>query len=910
MKRSIHSGAALLILCLAFLLPASALAMKGPGRTPGDPKNPGGPARTPAPSTLDQIIQNVGNIRTTVDNAGYIGGYRYYHLPSGEWPRNSGHDYIGEIKYWMGAVSPLGETLAVNTWDEFQPVTNLVSGNEEYKILLSTDSARYPAYDVTDTTGAGKGNPARGWRIWDLDSSAWVYNKDFSPRDSSFFPGGPTSLQESHFRFNDAAGGNSPMNIEVTHTMMQWNYCYNEDFTYVIMDIKNNSANDYTNFCFGLYCDLDIGGPDGTGENGRLGDSVGYDTAKAEAWNTQVSPSYDPGWGPTVTPGVFGIKLLETPDHIGMTALRTGEWEQVPTDAPEDDFARYELISSNSFDQAIPPADQYFIMCTRGINLTAGKTVRVVYAMVAGKDLPTFKANADRAQYLYDAHYVGPQPPTTPTLTVRAGDRKAYLHWNSVAETSLDPLSGLADFDGYKLYRSDNQGKTWGQIIYQTNNSCLTMDYRQIAMFRQQNPGDPMQHTYIDSNLINGVDYWYCLVAFDKGDPSVPVDVLQTGFGEAGVSANVAAVRPGKNPAGFFTAAGTVKHDFSGTGQPSEGTVTPILFDMSEVHGPNYEVVFDDQPEKTYWNLIDVSTGDTVLSNQTDENVDPSMLNLADGLRIAVTNVDRTPISYGQTALGGSETTLVASASLPPTAINSLLYGETFGDAPYRCNYELRYTTDSSLAFNVVDPDLALYKVPFEVWNTTTNTKVCLFVRDGSLSGSWHGYNSLTIVDHPYDTTMAMLDEAYPYEMSWIMRFDTAYFHPVAGDRYTIEGPHVNGPGDKFAFKVDGVDAANAARDMAKIKVVPDPYFAQYSSMVETSDGQSVIEFQNVPDNCTIRIYTLSGDLVQTLIHDTGTGTARWNLLSSGQQQVASGVYIYHVESPYGEKLGRFSVIK
>ena len=70
------------------------------------------------------------------------------------------------------------------------------------------------------------------------------------------------------------------------------------------------------------------------------------------------------------------------------------------------------------------------------------------------------------------------------------------------------------------------------------------------------------------------------------------------------------------------------------------------------------------------------------------------------------------------------------------------------------------------------------------------------------------------------------------------------------------------------------------------------------------------LKFRGVPDVCTVRIYTIAGDLVQTLVNDDGNGEVEWNLLSSNLQQVASGIYIFHVESPYGEHLGRFAVIK
>lgn len=918
MRQVKNASAGLMLIALALLLPISGLAMRGPGRVPPGHNLPGGIIPlSPAPITVDQVIQNVGNIATTVDNTGYIGGYRYYNLPSGEWPRNSGHNYIGEVKYWMGGVAPNGDTLVANTFDDIEGMSNrMPSETQDYKILLSTDSTRYPQeFDRQDTVGLGLGNPAYGWRVWDQALSDWAYNQNYSTRDSLFHPGGPTSLQQSFYKSNDSGGVSTahsyPMGLVITHRMMQWNYCYNQDFTYVILEIKNTSILDYSNFAFGLYIDLDIGGFDGTGENGRLGDSVGYDIAKNLAWNLQVSPKFDPGWGPLVKPGFFGVKLLETPDNIGLTGLRTGEWEFVPTDANADDIARYTLISESAYDTPLSPADQYFIMCTNGINLTAGKTIRIVYALVAGENEATFKDNADRAQFLYDKHYVGPQPPATPTLSARAGDKKVYLHWDDAAEQGIDPLSGQKDFTGYKLYRSDNQGKSWGTPIYVTGNSCLTLDYETIGLWEMQDSTDVMPHSYIDAGLDNGVDYWYCLAAYDHGDASVPVDVLQSGFGVAGVSTNVVSATPLKNPAGYFSAAGTIQHLFSGVGLPSIGTVTPILFNRKDMKGPKYAVTFRDAPEWTYWYLLDLTNGDTVLADQTDENIEPDHLGFVDGLRLAVTNADITPTGYSQTAFAGAETTLVSDPGwTPPMAFNALLYGQTFNNGPYRQTYELRYTTDSSLSPNMVDPDLTMYKVPYEVWNTTTNTRVSLVVRDGTLGGVWRKYNSLTIVNCPYSKVDSLFDLSYPYDFAWYFKFDTSRYNPAVGDRFTIVGPRLNGPGDRFEFTVDGVDPKSASASMANIKVVPDPYIAQYSPMIETGQGQSIIEFQNVPDVCTIRIYTLAGDLVQTLQHNALTGTARWNLLSSGQQQIASGVYIYHVDSPYGTKLGRFSVIK
>ena len=75
------------------------------------------------------------------------------------------------------------------------------------------------------------------------------------------------------------------------------------------------------------------------------------------------------------------------------------------------------------------------------------------------------------------------------------------------------------------------------------------------------------------------------------------------------------------------------------------------------------------------------------------------------------------------------------------------------------------------------------------------------------------------------------------------------------------------------------------------------------------------IAFINLPSECTIRIYTLAGDLVKVIEHkavsedeDKG-GMEFWNLLNMHDQIVASGVYIFHVESKVGSQVGKFATL-
>ena len=65
----------------------------------------------------------------------------------------------------------------------------------------------------------------------------------------------------------------------------------------------------------------------------------------------------------------------------------------------------------------------------------------------------------------------------------------------------------------------------------------------------------------------------------------------------------------------------------------------------------------------------------------------------------------------------------------------------------------------------------------------------------------------------------------------------------------------------------------------------------------------------------TIQIFTLAGDLVQTIDHDgsRGDGQAYWNLITRNGQEVASGIYIFVVQprDPGFERAtGKFVVVR
>lgn len=103
-----------------------------------------------------------------------------------------------------------------------------------------------------------------------------------------------------------------------------------------------------------------------------------------------------------------------------------------------------------------------------------------------------------------------------------------------------------------------------------------------------------------------------------------------------------------------------------------------------------------------------------------------------------------------------------------------------------------------------------------------------------------------------------------------------------------------------------------------KVWVEPNPYIegTGFENFVKTDAGITInrraIDFVNVPAVCTIRIFTPDGDLVRTLLHESANASrARWDLLSRTGREIASGLYVFAVETADGTRQeGRFLVIK
>lgn len=108
--------------------------------------------------------------------------------------------------------------------------------------------------------------------------------------------------------------------------------------------------------------------------------------------------------------------------------------------------------------------------------------------------------------------------------------------------------------------------------------------------------------------------------------------------------------------------------------------------------------------------------------------------------------------------------------------------------------------------------------------------------------------------------------------------------------------------------------------EMTEVLVVPNPYrlTEDYFGMgweTGTGDTDRRIDFIQIPAKCKIRIFSLAGDLVAIIEHDYPAKSATkhqesWNLISRNIQMIASGIYLFSVETESGKKfVGKFVVI-
>ena len=232
--------------------------------------------------------------------------------------------------------------------------------------------------------------------------------------------------------------------------------------------------------------------------------------------------------------------------------------------------------------------------------------------------------------------------------------------------------------------------------------------------------------------------------------------------------------------------------------------------------------------------------------------------------------------------------------------------------------YEVRFFDEIvDTSSTSIHPSFGNARMNFEVWDVTpgripTKEEVTIIEEGDNPDSLWSLGDRAIIMDG------APLGGKW--EFSFFLPDSGDTVHAKEGDVFLIDTHRPFAQNDTMRFTTISTkyDENVASNKLDSIYVVPNPYVV--TNVLEQLDlqnpmdrGPRKIYFTNLPKKCTISIYTVSGDLVKTLEHqsDIDYSQEHWDLTTKDNFPLAFGVYLYHVNAPgVGEKIGRFAVIK
>jgi hypothetical protein len=641
------------------------------------------------------------------------------------------------------------------------------------------------------------------------------------------------------------------------------------------------------------------------------------------------------------------------------------------------------------------PADRRFLMSAGPFSMAPGDTQIVVGAIVVAQgadrltSITALKFFDNRAQKAFDLDFNLPSPPPQPKVAYSTSHGTVNLLWDSNPRFNYAAWPGYA-FEGYVVYQGASVSGPWKRLrVFDLVNGITdvrdTVFDVNTGMIINDTPtafgGDNgVQYTFSTTQdavrggpLRDGQTYYYAVTAYAVNlNPAKDLEkVLETSF----KAVPIVVQRP---PSGTdFAAAyvnGATDHRADTELPPTTDHVIVDVVDPSQITGHEYAITYQGSPgarkstlvSTTPWSLVDLTTGQTLLSNQTERSNTPSYSPI-NGMVVKLLE---------QQAAEGPLNDIYYTpfrASTPFKGVGAGLgtFEDSFGyafdffagvdytdpaNADSFPNVELRFG-QTQKAYMYFRDELAdgtapahgrgywyggLGDVPFTAWDTDHNMQLEVGFLErrtvdnaGNPTGgpSMHdnmwmpttdasgaGREYLAISGYPYtgvakaplnDNPAFQNDGGWRYA-AWLYRTGAPI---LAGDKFVIvaspTGNDVGTPNDTLRFTTSGPLRNQVALQKAgleRIRAVPNPYYGK--SAYELSALNRVVKFVNMPETATVRIYNLAGDLIRTLQKtDQASSVLEWNLLTENQLPVASGVYVYHIAVPgAGQTTGKMVV--
>jgi hypothetical protein len=455
---------------------------------------------------------------------------------------------------------------------------------------------------------------------------------------------------------------------------------------------------------------------------------------------------------------------------------------------------------------------------------------------------------------------------------------------------------------------------------------------------------DPLENSRSKNAYASDVDNTIAAIpqkeaaGYDAGSFSV------THSGESDATLDVATAVPSTLE---FLGLEVTPDDFTSKGHTYAVTFSDtVLYDITEVTGDSSYTTID-TIESNYWMVFDQTDNVTVVAMDTSDISSGILTHVIDGFVPLFANASWRVSSYttAETTTDADTSTAIVFGGLNPGSndgtfagfLENLPVNQPEGRpavTELQRDLEFRFG-ESSIAcyFNSTLTTVDTIDIPFSLWSTEENKQLgCLIYQAAGSKPIIEPTDDDPLVYEFTKTVYIMpIYEDYNADITHLQSFDYAadaglfgwmmYFNKSStlfesGNvfKVTFQNPLLPGA-DVFTITTVADDYKLSSKDdLENILVVPNPYKA--TSAYESVAFERELQFHNLPEKCVIRIYNTAGEMVQILKHDEssdgwrGPSIEAWNLQTYNIQEIAFGVYIFHVISDENEFVSKFAVIK
>ncbi len=897
---------------IVFVFVLSILSASGSARQPGSDDHRRFPTASASPSYCI-AEHNVGRMEVSVTNIGSYGsklsflGERSCFTGEQVWslsfPKGSRSQYLAGAALWIGAV--VGHDTLVSTGTEWWPDD-----------ACEFHPAESPFGDMVFRSTIDPSRPEFEGAMSEQDYIGTYYD---TCRNCQRVDPDPV-LGRPH----------KPLNVEVTQRSFAWSYSYAQDFVLIDLSIKNIGQERLRKIYLGIYFDVDIYDPTVMGGGGQLDDVAGFrKTQPALYLQEPCAPDSDVvnmAWSadndgdistPYPIPNTTATRIVRTPSDSLEVSFN---WWLTHYTEPALDFGPQARNSFRSFvggalGSPIGDRNKYHMLRNGELDYDQIRTATIgqndeIWLPPSLEDAGSWAMGIGDLQYLlsFGPFQIDPGQSLPITLAL-VGGINFHSNPNNLLNLPNNPDSW------YEGVNFDSLGvaATWADWIYD-NPGVDTDSDGYAGEFTVCNLGT-------DSTEV-------CWTVIDStADPITTYDTCRWDYDEADTVWRTGDDIP----------------DFKGASPPP----SPATYTLVDAHG-NLQRGLRVEPStgsiRLIWNGVRSETTPDVFTRELD----------FEGYRVWIGRDSRVASysvvasydveDYNRWEYSAAHDNFVLRES--PFSLRDLqcVYGDSCGDASWRPEDWTRSrplivpneTGGDDHAFYFEPQDFNRSILGNDLLNSTTEIEKVhpdaprppVLDPDSIRILFPNGADSLYLTPegfiryYEYEYTFETLLATVPY---WINVTAFDYGSPRSGIGALETSPTIN---SLVSYPLPSVK--EVAERGLEVFVYPNPYrmdgnyrergFEDFGANQVDDDRVRSIHFANIPERCTIRIYSIDGDMVRELKHPASIemegrcpvtpNHACWDLITRNTQQVVSGLYYWTVEDEQGHvQIGKLTII-